>query len=61
MGEHLRSGLERECGTSGTEIGTIDVGKAADLAVWDITRPAELCYWLGKPLLHARYVGGVRD
>lgn len=40
------------------EIGTLESGKAADLAVWDITRPAELCYWLGKPLLHARYVAG---
>lgn len=43
-----------------TDVGTIDVGKAADLAVWDITRPAELGYWLGKPLLNARYVSGVR-
>ena len=42
----------------GAEIGTIEVGKVADLAVWDITRPAELCYWLGKPLLFSRYVDG---
>lgn len=42
-----------------TAVGTIEVGKAADLAVWDIRRPAELCYWLGKPLLHSRYVGGM--
>ena len=42
----------------GTEIGTLEVGKAADLAVWDITRPAELSYWLGKPLLNRRYVAG---
>jgi imidazolonepropionase len=42
------------------EIGTLEAGKAADLAVWDIERPAELCYWLGKPLLHARYVAGMR-
>ena len=42
----------------GAEIGTIEVGKVADLAVWDITRPAELCYWLGKPLLLSRYVDG---
>lgn len=35
------------------EMGTIEPGKAADLAIWDISRPAELCYWLGKPLLHA--------
>nr|WP_240811807.1 imidazolonepropionase [Brevundimonas sp. M20] len=43
-----------------TDVGTIEVGKAADLAVWDISRPAELCYWLGKPLLHARYLSGGR-
>jgi imidazolonepropionase len=43
------------------EIGTIEAGKAADLAVWDITRPAELAYWLGKPLLARRMVGGVWD
>ena len=41
------------------EIGTLEVGKAADLAVWDITRPAELCYWLGKPILNTRYMAGV--
>ncbi len=39
-------------------IGSIEVGKRADLAVWDIQRPAELAYWLGAPLLHARYLGG---
>ncbi len=43
----------------GDEVGTIEVGKAADLAVWDIERPAELCYWLGKPMLNRRYVVGV--
>ena len=39
-------------------IGTIEAGKHADLAVWDIQRPAELAYWLGAPLLHARYLRG---
>ena len=43
------------------EIGTLAPGKAADLAVWDIERLAELCYWLGKPLLHGRYLAGVAD
>ncbi|HZW16353.1 MAG TPA: imidazolonepropionase [Brevundimonas sp.] len=41
------------------EVGTLEAGKTADLAVWDIERPAELCYWLGKPLLARRYRGGV--
>lgn len=36
------------------EVGTIEIGKAGDLAIWNISRPAELAYWLGKPLLHQR-------
>lgn len=44
----------------GEEIGTLEAGKAADLAVWDISRPAELAYWLGKPLLDRTYVAGAR-
>lgn len=43
------------------EIGTLEAGKAADLAVWDIERPAELAYWLGKPLLARRMLDGVWD
>lgn len=42
-----------------TDVGTLEVGKVADLAVWDINRPAELCYWLGQPLLYRRYVKGL--
>lgn len=45
----------------GDEIGTLEAGKTADLAVWDIERPAELCYWLGKPMLARRYVAGAPD
>jgi len=29
------------------DIGTLEVGKAADIAFWRIERPAELCYGLG--------------
>ena len=43
------------------EVGTLEAGKAADLAVWDIERPAELAYWLGKPLLAKRMVAGLWD
>ncbi|WP_125257480.1 imidazolonepropionase [Brevundimonas fluminis] len=41
-----------------SEIGTLEPGKVADIAVWNVERPAELCYWLGAPLLHQRWVGG---
>ncbi|CAH1660418.1 Imidazolonepropionase [Hyphomicrobiales bacterium] len=35
-------------------IGTIEVGKQCDLAIWDIERPAELVYRMGFSPLHAR-------
>jgi imidazolonepropionase len=45
-------GLERE-------IGTVAAGKAADLCVWRIGRPAELAYWIGLPGPEKRIVAGV--
>jgi len=59
--EEALAGATREAARAlglSDEVGTIEVGKAADLAVWDVGRPAELAYWLGKPLLTTRYVGG---
>jgi imidazolonepropionase len=41
------------------EIGTIEPGKAADLCVWRIGRPAELCYWIGQPGPERRIFGGI--
>lgn len=38
----------------GGETGTIEAGKSADMAVWDIERPAELVYRLGFNPLHQR-------
>jgi imidazolonepropionase len=40
------------------EIGTIAVGKACDLAIWDIESPAELVYRIGFNPLHSRVIGG---
>lgn len=40
------------------EIGTISAGKAADLCVWRIGRPAELSYWIGLPGPERRIVAG---
>ena len=31
--------------------GTLETGKRADLAVWDIGHPRELAYWVGTPQL----------
>jgi imidazolonepropionase len=36
------------------QAGTLEVGKSADLAIWDIERPAELVYRMGFNPLHAR-------
>ena len=38
--------------------GTIEVGKRADLAIWDIGHPRELGYWTGTPQLKDLYIGG---
>jgi imidazolonepropionase len=38
--------------------GTLDIGKRADLAIWDITHPRELAYWTGTPQLAELMIGG---
>ncbi len=46
----------------GASHGTLEAGKAADLAVWDIERPAELAYRLGfNPLAYAVKAGRPRS
>ncbi|AYD02969.1 imidazolonepropionase [Neorhizobium sp. NCHU2750] len=39
-------------------IGTLEVGKSADLALWNIERPAELVYRIGFNPLHSRIFKG---
>jgi imidazolonepropionase len=41
-----------------SDLGTIEPGKACDLAIWDIERPAELVYRLGLNPLYARVRNG---
>ena len=41
-----------------TETGTLEAGKSADLAVWNVSDPVELAYWIGAPLLRERYLRG---
>ena len=40
------------------DAGTIEAGKRADLAVWDVSEPAELAYRIGFNPLHTRIFGG---
>jgi imidazolonepropionase len=44
-----------------SEVGTLEVGKRADFALWQIERPAELCYNLGaNPCVSVIYKGAAR-
>jgi len=38
--------------------GTLEVGKRADLAIWDVSHPRELAYWFGTPQLAELLVRG---
>lgn len=59
--EEALAGLTRHAaqalGLAG-EVGTLEAGKACDLAIWDIERPAELAYRIGFNPLHARIWNG---
>ena len=51
------AGVTREAAKAlglSSEIGTLEAGKSADLAIWNIERPAELVYRMGFNPLHAR-------
>jgi imidazolonepropionase len=59
--EECIAGVTREAARSLgllDEIGTLEAGKDADLALWNVERPAELVYRLGFNPLKARYRRG---
>jgi len=41
------------------EVGTLEAGKACDLAIWDVEHPSELLYRMGYNPLHARIWSGL--
>jgi imidazolonepropionase len=60
--EECLLGLTRHAAAAlgiGVETGTLEAGKACDLAIWDIERPAELVYRMGFNPLHARVWRGL--
>jgi imidazolonepropionase len=55
--EECIAGATREAARAlglGDEIGTLEIGKSADLAIWSIDKPAELVFALGRNALHQR-------
>lgn len=59
--EECLAGVTREAaqalGLAGDR-GTIEIGKRADIAIWDVGHPRELSYWLGQRQLDALLVAG---
>lgn len=59
--EECLAGVTREAARALGQLeqkGTIEAGKQADLAIWDIERPAELVYRMGFNPLHQRIYRG---
>ncbi|MFP5078010.1 imidazolonepropionase [Rhizobium sp. YIM 134829] len=59
--EECLAGVTREAARAlgiGHEVGTLETGKWADFALWNIERPAELVYRMGFNPLHARIRNG---
>jgi len=57
--EEALAGVTREAAAAlglGDEIGTIEPGKRAEFAVWDVNDPAELSYRIGFNPLHRRII-----
>ena len=54
--EECIAGFTREAARAlgHSDVGTLEPGKACDLAIWDIGQPAELVYRMGFNPLHAR-------
>ncbi|MFT7523944.1 MAG: imidazolonepropionase, partial [Candidatus Paceibacteria bacterium] len=60
--EEALAGVTRQAAVAlgqGDDTGTLEIGKRADLAIWDVAHPSELTYRIGFNPLHSRIIGGV--
>lgn len=60
--EESLAGVTREAARAlgiAEQVGTLEVGKKAELAVWNVDQPAELAYRVGFNPLHQRIFGDV--
>jgi imidazolonepropionase len=59
--EALRGATEHAaCALGLHDRGVLRVGLRADFALWNVRRPAELCYWLGGDLSRGVWSAGER-
>ena len=59
--EECLAGVTREAARAlglSDDRGTLETGKRADIAIWDITHPRELSYWLGVRQLAGLLING---
>jgi imidazolonepropionase len=59
--EECLAGTTREAARAlglGDDRGTLEVGKRADIAIWDVGHPRELSYWLGGNPLSDLLIAG---
>lgn len=59
--EEALAGMTRNAAAAldiGAETGTLEPGKAADFAIWNIAQPAELSYWIGGCAPSRVFAGG---
>ncbi len=60
--EECLAGVTREAARAlglAHDRGTLEVGKRADIAIWDIDHPRDLAYWMGVNPLNDLLVGGL--
>ena len=59
--EECLAGATREAASAlglDADRGTLEVGKRADIAIWDVLHPRDLCYWLGTSALAGLLIAG---